>query len=189
MSRSVLAAVVPFLVIISVSCSQKEMGVATFDEIVSAPGDNTPLAGEMKSFPFWTNSEADIALKYEDGRNFKEHAVVTAKTVNGRYIVFTMQSQVYAQMMSSIVGYDPRTATYRTWGKYGKSDGSGARITEGSITLDPQKKTYTTSATYDDFTEAGNGTYSDTEDLTRTLVYKRGVLVLTREVRSKPSGQ
>jgi hypothetical protein len=189
MSRPVLAVFILFLLIIGVSCSQKGMTVAAFDEIVSTPGDNTPLAGEMKSFPYWTNLEADITLKYEDGRNFAEHAVVTAKTVNGRYVVFTMRSQMYAQLMSSIVGYDPKTATYKIWGKYGKSDGSGNRITESSATFDLQKKTYAITAAYDDFTETGKGSYTDTEDLAQTLIYKNGVLVLTREVRSRPSGQ
>jgi hypothetical protein len=141
----------------------------------------------MKAYPRWPHFEADIVLKYEDGRNVTEHFVVTSKTVGGEYIVFTINSEARKQSINSIIGYDRQTATYKTWGEFGKPDGSGNIITEGSDTLDPQEKTYTMSSTYGDFTEIGKGSYTDTEDHSRTLVYRNGVLFLTRDVISRRS--
>jgi hypothetical protein len=172
----------PILLLLSITAfSQEQISAEKFDQIASAPGDKTPLSGKLAVFPFWTNSEANIFLKYEDGRTFKEDDVVTAKTINGKYIVFTMQSQFYKQPMNSIVTYDEKKLAFKVWGKYGET------VTEGITVLDSKKKTYKTSSSYGDgFTEAGSGSYSDKGDSGRTLVYKNGTLVMTREVKSTP---
>jgi hypothetical protein len=164
-----------------VALSQEKMSAEKFKQIASTPGDNTPLTGKLATFQFWTNSEANVFLKYEDGRTFKENVTQAAKTINGKYIVFTTQSQFYKQPMNSMVTYDEKISAFKICAIYGDT------VTEGTIVLDSEKKTYKTSSAYGDgFTEVGAGSYSDKENSERTLVYKNGALFMTREVKSKP---
>jgi hypothetical protein len=172
----------PFLFLSSITAfSQEQMSAETFNQIASAPGDNMPLSDKLAAFPFWTNSEVNVFLKYEDGRTFKEDDVQTAKTVNGKYIVFTTESQFYKKPMNSIVMYVEKVSAFKNLAVYGNT------IVGGTVVLDSEKKTYKTSSAYGDgFTEVGNGSYSDKESSERTLVYKNGALFMTREVKSKP---
>jgi hypothetical protein len=172
----------PFFFLSSIAAfSQEQISAEKFNHIASAPGDNTPLSDKLAAFPFWTNSEVNVFLKYEDGRTFKEDDAQTAKTVNGKYIVFTTQSQFYNKPMNSIVMYDQKASAIKILAVYGDT------VVEGTIVLDSQKKTYKTSSAYGDgFTEVGSGSYSDKESSERTLVYKNGTLFMTREVKSKP---
>ncbi len=172
----------PIWVLLSITIfSQEQMSAEKFSQIVSTPGDRTPLSEKLAAFPFWTNSTADIFLRYEDERTFKEDAVITAKTISGKYIVFTIQSKFYEQPINSIVMYDKEKLAFAVWGKYGDM------LTEQIATFDFEKKTYKTSSSYGDgFTETGSGFYSDKEDSSRALVYKNGTLFMTREVKAKP---
>jgi hypothetical protein len=164
-----------------VTFGQQQMSAEKFNQIASASGDNTTLSDKLAAFPFWTNSEANVFLKYEDGRTFKEDDVQTAKTINGKYIVFTTQSQFYKKPMNSIVMYDEKASAFKILAVYGDT------VVAGTIVLDSEKKTYKTSSAYEDgFTEVGSGSYSDKESSERTLVYKNGILFMTREVKSKP---
>ncbi|HVU28205.1 MAG TPA: hypothetical protein VHG71_10790 [Verrucomicrobiae bacterium] len=164
-----------------VSFSQEKMSVEKFQQIVTTQGDNIPLSEKLAIFPFWTNSKASVFLKYEDGKTFTEDDVQTAKTINGKYIVFTTQSQFYKKPMDSIVMYDENASSFKILAVYGDT------IVEGTIVLDSEKKTYKTSSAYGDgFTEVGSGSYSDKENSEKTLVYKNGALFMTREVKSLP---
>ena len=125
----------PFLFLSSITAfGQEQMSAEKFNQIASASGDNTALSDKLATFPFWTNSEANVFLKYVDGRTFKEDDVQTAKTINGKYIVFTTQSQFYKKPMNSIVMYDEKTSTFKILAVYGDT------VVEGTIILDPEKK-------------------------------------------------
>ena len=110
---------------------------------------------------------------------------MTAHAVGGKYIVFEFYSQFYHQTMNSILGYDAKARALKTYGLYGDGHG-GNRVTEGTVVYDYARKTYTITSAYDDFKETTTGSYTDTEDVAKTVAYKDGALFMTREVTTRP---
>ena len=153
-----------------------------FRKLVAIPGDTNALRPELASLPFWRDAKCSITLKYQDGRVFKEECAQTAKTVGGRYIVFSVDSQYYKQTMHAIAGYDEKASAVRQWGLFGDT------LTEATMNFDPERKICAWTATYSggSVMEISMGSFSDKEMSDRTLVYKDGVLFLTREVSTRP---
>jgi hypothetical protein len=177
-STVLLAILFPLL---AASCARSNMSPEKFDKLVSTPGDSIPLSGQITNFPFWPKAETSIVLKYEDGRIVKDHVVSVAKTINGKYIVFTMQSQLYQQPLNSIVSYNAESSTFEIWGNDGDS------ILKSTVVLNEQNRTYKSSASYGDgYTESGIGSWSDNEQSTRVSFYKNGTLIMTRDGKTAP---
>jgi len=152
-----------------------------FKRLVAAPGDTNALRPELASLPFWRESRCSVTMRYQDGKVFREECVQTAKTVAGRYIVFSMESQYYKQTMNAIAGYDDKALAVRLWGLYGDT------MTEATMVFDQEKKTSASTSSYvGGFMEISVGSYSDTEMSEHTLVYKDGVLFMTRDVKTRP---
>jgi hypothetical protein len=164
-----------------VAWSEESLTPAQFKKIVATPGDTKPLRPELAALPFWRNAICSVTLKYEEGRLVKEDCLQTAKTVAGKYIVFTTDSQLYKQPMHCIVGYDQRASAIKQWGLYKDT------VTEATMVFDPEKKvTASTSAYGGGFMELSITSASDNEMSGHARVYKNGVLFLTREVKTRP---
>jgi hypothetical protein len=164
-----------------IAWSQEPMTSEQFKKLVDAPGDTNALRPELASLPFWRNAKCSVSLKYEDGRVFKEECAQTAKTVGGKYIVFSTDSQYYKQTMHAIAGYDENALAIREWGLFGDT------LTETTMIFDPEKKiSGSTSAYAGGFMEISVGSYSEKEMSDHTLVYKDGVLFMTRDVKTRP---
>ncbi|MGB7749173.1 MAG: hypothetical protein WBN75_18020 [Verrucomicrobiia bacterium] len=182
------AALLVLLFSIAVGTSQEQLTPDKFREIVATPGDKVPLLPKLAAgSPLWTNATVNVVLKYQTGKVFKEDIKQTAKTIGGKYIVFTGQSQFYHQPMSSILTYDEKASALKVYGLYGDGHGSDV-VTVSLIVYDYEKKIYAASSTYaDGFKEITVGSYSETESSDRTLVYKDGVLFMTRETKTRPA--
>lgn len=140
-----------------------------------------PLLSQLSAIPLWTNATVSNLMKYASGKVFKEEMLQTSRTVGGKYVVFTCQSKFYQQSISSILTYDEKASAVKVYGLYGEV------VTEGTVVYDYEKKIYAITSNYgEDFKEITVGSYSDTESSDRTLVYKAGVLFMTREVKSHP---
>jgi hypothetical protein len=170
-----------------VSLNQEIMTPNRFREIVVMPGDFQPLAPQLVLVPFWTNAIVSNVMTYESGKVFKEDMNMIAKTVGGKYVVFTVNSKFYNQPMSSILAYDGKASTLKVYGLYG--DGKGEDIlTEGVAVYDYAKKTYSITSSYGDgFNEITTGSYTATEDSAKTVVEKNGSLFMTQEVKTYPN--
>jgi hypothetical protein len=166
--------------------NQEAMTPELFRKIVATPGDSVPLAPQLAAAPFWTNAVVSNEMTYASGKIFTEEMTQTARTVRSKYVVFTVQSKYYNQPMSAILAYDEKASTLKVYGLYGNSHG-GDIVTEGAIVYDYAKKTYTSTSSYGDgFKEITTGSYTDTEDVAKTVVYKDGVSSMTREVVTRP---
>jgi len=166
----------------SVVLNGEQISAKRFRQIATSPGDDLPLPPQFAmAGPLWTNANVSIVLNCQDGKTYKENVVRTAKTIAGKFVVFTFQSQLYHQPMDIIVAYDDKASAFKVLGCYGNI------VTEGTVVFNFEKKTSAASSSYGDgFTELGVGSYSDTEDSDRTLVFKNGVLFLTRETKTTP---
>jgi len=51
------------------------------------------LRPELASFPFWNAARCSTVIKLPDGQVFIEESVATAKTVGGKYVACSMDSQ------------------------------------------------------------------------------------------------
>ena len=161
--------------------SQEEMTPKRFRELVATPGDTNSLRSELASLPFWRNARCSITMKYQDGKVFKEDCMQTAKTIGGRYIVFSMESQYYKQTMHAVAGYDGKASAIRQWALYGDT------LTEATMIFDPEKNLSASTSRYGDgFEEISVGSCSETEMSDPTLVYKGGVLFMTRDAKTRP---
>ncbi len=169
------------LPLLALSCARSNLTPEKFDKIVSTPGDSIPLSGQLTNFPYWPKAETSMVLKTQDGKIVRDHIVGTARTVSGKYIVLSMQSQLYQQEINSVVYYNQKDSTFEIWGK------DGDTMLKVSIVLDPQNKTYKTSASYGDgYIESGTGSWSDNEQDTRAFIYKKGTLIMTRDGKTVP---
>jgi hypothetical protein len=167
--------------ITGVVSGQEEMTLERFKEIEAAPGDTTPLIPQLAALPAWRRAVCSISMKFEDGRVFEENCEVTTKTIQGRYIVFTVESQYYKQPVSSILGIDEKAKAYRHWGRFGDA------LTCSTVVYDFERKVSASTASYEPgFLEISVGTFSDDETSAHTLVYKGGVLFMTRDSKTKP---
>lgn len=163
------------------SWSEGVMTPQRFKELAGMKGDNIALRPELASLPFWKNAKCSITMKYQDGKVSKEDCLVTAKTIEGRFLVFSMESQFYKHLMYSIVGYDEKAAAIRHWGLFGET------LTEATIVIDPKKQASASTARYGDgFEEITVETSSETEVCDHSLVYKNGVLFMTRDAITRP---
>ena len=166
--------------------SREVMTASRFKQIVQLPGDPTPLTARLALVPFWTNAIASNVMTYAEGRVFRETMTQRARTVEGKYIVFTVNSEFYNQPMNSIVTYDDKAATLKTYGLYGNGHGADL-LTEGVVTIDVSKKTYLIKSAYGEgFKETTTGVCSDREDTARTVVHRNGALFMTRKVVTHP---
>jgi hypothetical protein len=169
------------------SSNQETMTLARFREIVGTPGDAVPLMPQLAAVPFWTNAVVSNVMTYASGKVFREELTQTARTVGGKFVVFTVQSKFYNQPMNSILAYDEKASALKVYGLYGDNH-AGDIVTEGTAAYDYTKKTYTSISSYGDgFKETTTGSYTDTEDSAKTVVYKDGVLFMTREVKTRPT--
>jgi hypothetical protein len=177
--------VVAAVLLVLAGCSHPSRGLMTatrFRELVTGAGDTVPLSAPLAAVPFWRKAMVKNDLRFQDGRTFQETCPLSAKTVAGTYIVFTIQSEFYHQPVYSVMAYDTASRAYKTWGLYGDV------LTEATMTIDPLLKTTHSESTYGDgFREVSNGTFSDTEIVDRTVVYKAGAVFLKRESRTTPS--
>lgn len=163
--------------------SAEEMTPKRFRELVATAGDTNALRPELASLPFWRNAKCSITMKYQDGKVFKEECIQTAKTIGGRYIVFSMESQYYKQTMHAIAGYDEKASAVRQWGLFGDT------LTQATVIFDPEKKLSASTSRYGDgFEEISVGSSSDAEMSDHTLVYKDGILFMTRDAKTRPVG-
>ncbi len=162
---------------------RERLSVDDFTKIASSRGDDTPLLPQLaKAGPHRTNATVTVAMKYQDGRDFNEQIMTTSKSVKGKYIVTTGESQYYHQKMTVISTFDEKASAYRNWALIGNV------VTEQTTVYDFDKKIYATSSSYGDgFVEVGVGSYSDAAESSKTLVYKDGILFMTREVKVIPS--
>ena len=168
------------------SLNQETMTPARFREIVGKPGDAVPLVPQLAAVPFWTNATISNVITYASGKVFREELTQTARTVGGKYEVFTMQSKFYNHPMNAILTYDEKSSALKVFGLF--DDGYGGDIvTCGTAVYDYAKRTYTIASSYGDgFKETTTGSYTDKEDFAKTVVYKDGVLFMTREARTSP---
>jgi hypothetical protein len=162
--------------------SNEPMTPELFRQIVAKPGDHVLLIPELSDVPIWTNADVHVVMKYASGRTFTEKVMQTTHTVDGKYIIYTINSDFYHQTMSSIMAFDEKASTLKVYGLYSDSHGGDA-ITESAVVYDYAKKTYTGTSSYGDgFKEITTGSYNSTNDFSHTLVYKNGALFMTREV-------
>ena len=160
--------------------SQEAMTPKRFRELAESPADTETLCPELASIPFWKDATCSITMKYQDGKVFKEDCVQTARTVSGKYIVISMESKFYKATMHTIVGYDQKAQAIRQWGLFGDT------LTEATLVVDSEKKVMASASTYGDgFMEISAGCWSDSEESDHALVYKDGVLFMTRDVTTK----
>jgi hypothetical protein len=160
--------------------AQDDMTPERFKALVAAPDDTNQLRAELASLPFWKTGKCSVAMKFQDGKTFTEDSVETAKTINGKYVIFSMNSKFYKQMIYSIAEYDEQASAIRIWGLYGD------KLTHATVVLDPEKKISATSAIYGDFAEISVGSSSPDELSDHTLVYKNGILFMTRDIKIHP---
>jgi hypothetical protein len=171
------------LVIAGNAWSQEEMTPKRFRELVATAGDTNALRPELASLPFWRDAKCSITMKYQDGKVFREECTQIAKTVAGKYIVFSMDSQYYKQTMHAIAGYDDKASAVRQWGLFGDT------LTEATMIFDPKSKVSASTSRYGDgFMEISAGSCSGTEMTDHTVVYKDGVLFMTRDAKTWPTG-
>ena len=173
-----------FLFVLSILVStirgQDVMTVERFKELVAAPGDAKPLRPELAVGPYWAKAKFTNTMRYADGRVFKEECDMTKKTVDGEYIVVSIASKAYKQLMHTVVGYDQQAGTIRQWSLYGD------RLIVSIEICDEKNKVSASTSTYDNFVELGVTSYSDKECCFRVEVFKDGVRFLVREGRVFP---
>jgi hypothetical protein len=167
-------------IIAGVAWGQDSMTLEQFNTLVAAPGDTNALRAELASLPFWKVAKCSTAFKLPDGRVFTEESVATTKTVGGKYIVCSMDSQYLKEPLRAVIAYDEKASAIKSWGT------AGGSLAVGTIVFDPERRSSAFSGTHGDVMQISVGTYSDTEAFSRMLVYKNGVLSLTREVRLWP---
>jgi hypothetical protein len=168
------------LLIAGVAWGQDPMTLEKFNTLVAAPGDTNAMRPELASFPFWKSARCSTVIKVPGGQVFTEESVQNVKTVGGKYVVFTMDSQFSKQPLQAVIGYDEKASAIKSWGI------AGGDLVAGIVVFDPERRTTAFSSTHGEVMQISVGTYSDMEGFSRMLVYKNGVLSLTREVRLRP---
>jgi len=159
----------------------EEMTPKRFKELVAIAGDTNALRPELAALPFWREAKCSITMRYQDGKVFQEECIQTAKTIAGKYIVFSVDSRFYKQTMHAIAGYDEKASAIRQWGLLGNT------LTEATVIFDLEKKLSASTSRYGDgFEEISVGNSSDVEMSDHTLVYKDGILFMTRDARTRP---
>ena len=160
---------------------QDLMTLEKFNTLVATPGDTNALRPELALFPFWKTARCNTVIKLPDGQVFTEESAATAKTIGGKYVVCSMDSQFSKEPLRAVIGYDEKASAIKSWGI------AGGSLAVGTIVFDPERRITAFSGIHGDVMQISVGTYSDTEAFSRMLVYKNGVLSLTREVRLRPT--
>jgi len=171
-----------FLLLAAGGCSKEAaMTPERFQEIVDTPGDTVPLSRRVDiGVPLWTNAEINLVLTYASGRVVTEKMQGTAKTIAGKYIVHTIQSELYHQPMHSIFTYDEKSGVFKEYGLFSNL------VTEATLVFDTKAKTFTAKASFaSGFTETSTGSYSDTEETSHTVTQKDGEYFMTRDVTTR----
>ena len=168
------------LLIAGVAWGQEAMTLEQFNTLVAAPGDTNALRPELASLPFWKAAQCSATFRLPDGRVFTEESMATAKTIGGKYVVCSTQSQFLKQDLRTVIGYDEKASAIKSWGI---ADGT---LAVGTVVVYPEKRLAASSCAHGDYLEISVLTYSDTEAFSRMSVYKNGVLSLTRDVRLQP---
>ena len=168
------------LLIAGVAWGQDSMTLEQFNTLVATPGDTNALRAELASLPFWKVAKCSTAFKLPDGQVFKEESVATTKTIGGKYVVCSMDSQYIKEPMRAVIAYDEKASAIKSLGI------TGGSLAVSTVVLDPEQRITASSGTHGEFMQISVGTYSDTEAFSRVSVYKNGVLSLTREVWSWP---
>jgi hypothetical protein len=156
------------------------MTLEEFNTLVAAPGDTNALRAELAVFPFWKVAKCSTTFKLPDGRVFTEESVATTKTVGGKFIVWSMESQYLKQSLRAVIAYDEKASAIKSWGI------AGGALAVGTVVLDPEKRLVASSCAHGEFLEISVGSYSVTESFSRTSVYKNGVLSLMRDASYRP---
>lgn len=178
--KTILPILCSAVLIAGVAWGQDSMTLEQFNTLVATSGDTNALRTELASLPFWKVAKCSTVFRLADGRVFKEESVATTKTIGGKYVVFSMDSQFIKEPMRAVVAYDEKASAIKSWGI------TGGSLAGSTVVLDSEKRITASSGTHGDFTEISVGTYSDTEAFSRVSVYKNGVLSLTREVTYWP---
>jgi len=88
--------------------------------------------------------------------------------------------------MNTILTFDEKASALKAYVLHKNRQGSDI-ITEGSVAYNFATKTYAiTVSSQGNITETTKGSYTDTEENAKTVIYKDGVLFLTREVTTWP---
>jgi hypothetical protein len=74
-----------------------------FKQLVARPRDTIQVGQELRFGPFWTNATCSIAMEFQDGRVSNEECKQTARTVDGKDIVFDLDSQFYHQVIHTTI--------------------------------------------------------------------------------------
>jgi hypothetical protein len=155
------------------------MTPARFKQIAAAPGDSIPLNPNLSKIPFWAKSKISCSMEFQDGRRFEETCNVHSKSIDGRYVVSTVDSEFYKRPMQSILEYDEKAKAYKQWGLFDST------VTSALVIYDFEKGTSAATASFDPkYLELSVGSFSEDESVNRTQVYQDGVLVLTRNTKS-----
>lgn len=171
----------------SSTLNQEPMTPERFREIAARPGDLVPLVPQLSQVPIWTNAAVTIVMKYASGRTATEQVTQTAHTISGKYIVYTINSELYHRTMNSIMAFDQKASALKVYGLY--DDGHGGEVlTEAVVNYDFEIKAYSATSTYGDgFKEVTTGSYTSLSDFSRTTVLKNGALFMIREVTVRPA--
>ena len=166
--------------IAGVAWGQDSMTLEKFNTLVATPGDTNALRPELASFPLWKATRCRTVVRLADGQVSTEEAVGTTKTIDGKYVVYSTDSKFSKEPLRAVIGYDDKASAIKSWGI------AGGSLAEGTIVFDPERRVSAFTGTHGEFMQISVGTYSDTEAFTRMLVYKNGVLAVTREVKLWP---
>jgi len=172
------------LLLLAVGGCSKKAAVTPerFQELVDTPGDNVPLSHRVDiGVPLWTNAEINLVLNYASGRVVTEKMQGTAKTIAGKYIVHTVQSELHHQPMHSIFTYDEKSGEFKEYGLFSN------KVTEATLTFDTKAKTFAAKASFGTgFTETSTGSYSDVGESSHTVVRLNGEYFMTRDETTRP---
>ena len=166
--------------IAGVAWGQDSMTLEQFNTLVATPGDTNALRAELAPLPVWKVAKSSSVFKLPDGRVFKEESVATTKSIGGKYVVCSMDSQYIKEPMRAVIVYDEKASAIKSWGI------AGGSLVVSTVVLDAEKRITASSGTHGEFMEISVGTYSQTESFSRLSVYKNGVLSLTRDARYWP---
>jgi hypothetical protein len=157
------------------------MTVKRFRKIVDAPADSVPLSAPLSLTPVWPHVVISNVMTYASGQVLQEEMKGGSHTVEGKYVVSAMNSQLYNQKFYYVTMYDAEEAVIKN---YALTDNGKGRpmISESRVYPDFTNKTYIAKAVYGDFIESTTGSYTDTNEICKSLIYKNGVLFLTRDL-------
>lgn len=172
--------------LLSAARGQEVMTAARFREIAATPGDKVPLLPKLAAIPLWTNAEATVVMNYATGKVVQEELSPQARTVGGKYVVYSFESKFYHKPVNCILTYDETASALKNFGLYADGQADDV-VVEGTWVYDYDRKVYAGTSTYGNgFQEITVGSYSATESSDKVMVYRNGVLFMTRYVKTHP---